>query len=140
MLTFFIDKSSKYVFKFDWQVFLIIPYLEVFFSSVNLFSTTRLSRGFLFTKKELKPWRLEFFDLKLFGKTGSFDALNEVFLSKEEDDEEGEYHEDGGCIVEGLLLNKLGNALSNIAYGVGKNYHVRHKHVIVGCVGPLPGK
>lgn len=94
-------------------------------------------------KKKNPEKNLGSFNVKLkllFSKTGSFDALNEVFLSKEEDDEEGEYHEDGGCIVEGLLLNKLGNALSNIAYGVGKNYHVRHKHVIVGCVGPLPGK
>lgn len=49
MGAFFIDKSSKYVFSFDWQVDLIISYLEDFASSVNLYRTTRLSRGFRLT-------------------------------------------------------------------------------------------
>lgn len=93
-----------------------------------------------YTKKELKPWRLEFFDLKLFGKTGSFDALNKVFLSKEEDDEEREYHEDRRRIVKGLLLNKLGNAFGNVANGVRKDYHVGHKHVVIRRIRPLPGE
>ena len=39
-------------FGLDWQVFSIIPYLEDFLSSVNLFSTTRLSRGFRYTNKK----------------------------------------------------------------------------------------
>ena len=39
-------------FTFDWQVKLIITYLEDFFSSVNLFRTTRLSRGFRDTKND----------------------------------------------------------------------------------------
>lgn len=49
MGAFFIDKSSKYVFSFDWHVDLIISYLEDFASSVNLYRTTRLSRGFRLT-------------------------------------------------------------------------------------------
>ena len=40
------------VFIFDWQVVFILPHTEDFFSPVNLFSTTRLSRGFCFTTKE----------------------------------------------------------------------------------------
>ena len=91
-------------------------------------------------QKELKPRRLEFFNVKLFNKAGSFNTLDEVSLGKEEDDKEREYHEDRGCIVEGLLLNKLGNAFGNVANGVGKNDHVRHKHVVIRRIGPLPSK
>ena len=44
-------------FSFDWQVELIISYLEDFASPVNLFGTTRLSRGFRYTKTELSLLR-----------------------------------------------------------------------------------
>ena len=37
VVTFFIDKSSKYVFLFDWQVKLIITYLENFFHRLTSF-------------------------------------------------------------------------------------------------------
>ena len=37
-------------FSFDWQVVLIIAYLEDFFSPVNLFSTPPLWRGFRLQK------------------------------------------------------------------------------------------
>ena len=59
MVTFFIDKSSKCVFLFDWQVKLIITYLENFFSSVNLFWTTPLWRGFRLQKATLPQGRVE---------------------------------------------------------------------------------
>ena len=44
-------------FSFDWQVASIITYLEDFLSPVNLFSTTRLSRGFRFTTKRATDGR-----------------------------------------------------------------------------------
>ena len=50
MMAFFIDKSSVCFLRFDWQVFSILSQTEDFFSSVNLFPTTRLSRGFRYTK------------------------------------------------------------------------------------------
>ena len=52
MIAFFIDKSSVCFLRFDWQVFSILSQTEGFFSSVNLFPTTRLSRGFHYTKKQ----------------------------------------------------------------------------------------
>ena len=51
MTSFFIDKTLRMCFYFDWQVVSILTYTEGFCSSVNLYPTTRLSRGFPDTKK-----------------------------------------------------------------------------------------
>ena len=51
MISFFIDKTLRMCFYFDWQVVSILTYTEGFCSSVNLYPTTRLSRGFPDTSK-----------------------------------------------------------------------------------------
>ena len=50
IFSFFKDKSSSCVFC-GWQTTFILPHEEDFFSPVNLSWTTRLSRGFHYTKK-----------------------------------------------------------------------------------------
>ena len=59
-----IDNPPFVVSGVDWQVFPIIPQTEDFSSSVNLFPTTRLSRGFQITKNhpaELAGWEISHF-------------------------------------------------------------------------------
>ena len=62
MVSFFIDNPPFVFFSFDWQVYSNYITNGGFFSSVNLYRTTRLSRGFRYTKKppRISPGRLTF--------------------------------------------------------------------------------
>ena len=53
IFSFFKDKSSSCVFC-GWQTTFILPHEEDFFSPVNLSWTTRLSRGFHYTRKSAR--------------------------------------------------------------------------------------
>ena len=77
MTSFFIDKTLRMCFYFDWQVVSILTYTEGFCSSVNLYPTTRLSRGFPDTIiKSSENFRAFFVSIPSSNSSSAFDTEN----------------------------------------------------------------